>query len=177
MPERFADEPVLVALYDYWRSKRRGRAMPDRRDIDPLEMGPALLPHIAMLDIEDGAARVRYRLVGTALVERFGRDPTGLLLDDVMSGSYFEFIRSLCRDVHDHRCPVYAESRFRWDVDGHMSARRLYLPLTNGGEEVAIAFLAQIFHLPRTAAREPIRGLIGRAEIEQQRELLTPDVP
>lgn len=175
MPQRFADEPILLALYDYWVRKRRVAPVPDRRDIDPLEIGPSLLPHLALLELEDGVARVRYRLVGTALVERFGRDPTGLYLHDVMSGSYLEFIHSLCRDVYEHRCPVYAESLFRWDVDGHMHARRLYLPLTDGGSEVAIALIGQVFHASPNIKREPMRALISRATVEQEREILGPD--
>jgi hypothetical protein len=175
MPKRFADEPILAALYDYWWRKRRSSPVPDRRDIDPLEIGPSLLPHLGLLEIEDGAARVRYRLLGTALVERFGRDPTGLYLHDVMSGTYLEFIQSLCRDVYVHRCPVYAESLFRWDVDGHMHARRLYLPLTDGGSEVAIALIGQVFHAPPEVRGEPMRALISRATVEQERELLPLD--
>lgn len=175
MPERFADEPVLAAVYKYWQRKRGTRPMPDRRDIDPVEMGAALLPHVVMLDLEDEARRARYRLVGTAIVERFGRDPTGLYLHDVMSGSYLDFIQSLCRDIYTHRCPVYSESRFRWDVDGHMHARRLYLPLTGGGTEVAIVFIGQVFHAPRRQPVEPIRALIARATIEQEREILPLD--
>lgn len=177
MPQRFADEPILTALYSYWLRKRGRRAIPDRRDIDPLEMGAALLPHLAMLDLENEGRRARYRLVGTALVERYGRDPTGLYLEEVISGGYLDFVQSLCRDVHVHRCPVYAESRFRWDLDGHMHARRLYLPLSNGGDDVAIALLGQVFHAPKTAAREPIRALIARSAIEQEREILKPAAP
>src|ERR1044072_4742557 len=56
--------PGLAQAYAYWDSKRRGRRMPARADLDPTEM-PRLLPHLALLDIERSPLRFRYRLVGS----------------------------------------------------------------------------------------------------------------
>jgi hypothetical protein len=39
----FRADPVLRAVFDYWARQRASRAMPRRRDIEPLELG-ALLP-------------------------------------------------------------------------------------------------------------------------------------
>jgi len=116
MPELLADDPILGALYRYWSRCRGRRRVPDRRDIDPLQLGAKLLPHVGLMDIVDGGARVRYRLLGTAIVERFGADPTGKLMDEVMSGSYSAFIHGLYGDVVRARAPVFSESVFRWDV-------------------------------------------------------------
>src|SRR5512134_751440 len=99
VPELLAADPILGALYRYWNRRRGRRRMPDRRDIDPLELGPKLLPHVGLMDIVDGGARVRYRLLGTAIVERWGSDPTGKFMDEVMSGSYRDYIHGLYREL------------------------------------------------------------------------------
>ena len=44
---------TLSALFRYWEKKRGGRAMPARRDIDPIEMGPKLLPHLMLCELSD----------------------------------------------------------------------------------------------------------------------------
>ncbi|MBI3452392.1 MAG: PAS domain-containing protein [Rhodospirillales bacterium] len=77
--------PKLLDLYDYWASKRRGRLLPARADLDPLDI-PQLLPHLALIDIEAGTGRTKFRLVGTAIVgwrhDLAHPDPTGRYIDE-----------------------------------------------------------------------------------------------
>jgi hypothetical protein len=80
------DEQRLAAIYRYWDSKRRGRTMPSRADIDPIELR-FYLPQLVLLDVEGDPPRFRYRLVGTE-VTRVRRgldnaDPTGRFVDEV----------------------------------------------------------------------------------------------
>ena len=42
--------PRILALYQYWNSKRGNRLMPSRADIDPLDF-PTYLPGIVMVDV------------------------------------------------------------------------------------------------------------------------------
>ena len=42
--------PVVLATFDYWRSKLRGQLMPARRDLDPSEI-PQLLPYLILTDV------------------------------------------------------------------------------------------------------------------------------
>jgi len=85
----FGDSPDgqrLAAIYLYWDGKRRGRLMPSRADIDPLELKP-YLSQLVLLDVEGVPPRFRYRLVGTE-VTRVRRglersDPTGKFVDEV----------------------------------------------------------------------------------------------
>jgi PAS domain len=85
----FGDSPEeqrLDAIFRYWASKRNGRTMPSRADIDPLELR-SYLPQLVLLDVEGDPPRFRYRLVGTE-VTRVRRglsnsDPTGRFVDEV----------------------------------------------------------------------------------------------
>ena len=76
----------LLPLYRYWDSKRGGRAMPKRTDIDPLEL-VAFLPRLMIVDVVEDERRYVYRLVGTREVEARGRDPTGRPVGEAFIGS------------------------------------------------------------------------------------------
>jgi hypothetical protein len=145
MPSLVIDHPVLGPLLDYWDQKRRGRAMPERRDIDPVEMGPRLLPHLLLCDLTERGARVRFRLVGTNVVSRWGFDPTGQHLEDQPHGSYFTLLATLHRVSSCKLAPVYSESTFRWDRGRRLHVRHLVLPLSNGGAEPAISLMGGAF--------------------------------
>ena len=68
--------PRIRRAYEYWDSKRKGRPMPARADIDPSEIRD-LLPGIILIDVAHDPLRLTYRLVGTDEVEARGYDPTG----------------------------------------------------------------------------------------------------
>ena len=63
---RLREEPVLLNLLNYWERKRADKEIPDRRDIDPIEM-PFLLPHLSLIEICEND-RLKLRLVGTEIV-------------------------------------------------------------------------------------------------------------
>jgi hypothetical protein len=181
-PSAPADRPpldndaVLTALHAYWNHRRRGRAVPDRRDIDPVDIGPRLLPNVALVDVVDGGARFRNRLVGTAIVERWGVEITGRFLDETMrESSYRNFIHELYRDACRFRAPVYSSSLFRWDVGSHMVTRRLYLPLTHGGGDVAMILVGQTFIGTAPGPVKAYRAVFDQATIEQQRREILGD--
>lgn len=68
--------PRIRRAYEYRDSKRRGRVMPSRSDIDPSEIRD-LLPGVILIDVARNPLRLTYRLVRTEEVEARGYDPTG----------------------------------------------------------------------------------------------------
>ena len=52
------------AIYRYWDSKRNGRLMPSRADLDPVDI-PKLLPDICLVDVVPDPRKYVYRLIGT----------------------------------------------------------------------------------------------------------------
>ena len=77
MIDNYRDDPILGPALAYWIDKRGSRLLPSRRDIDPVEIPPKILPHLQIIDVVDGGARFRYRLIGTATVDAYGEDFTG----------------------------------------------------------------------------------------------------
>lgn len=141
--ERFGSHE-LERLYDYWNARRHGGVLPGREDIDPTELR-GLLRHIVLAEVVNGGERIRYRLVGTGMVERWGSDFTGRHVDEIMQGSYRDFMMKLFRDVIEHRCPVFSKSRFRWDVGRSVETSRLFMPLAGAGGAVEMVLIGQVF--------------------------------
>ncbi len=134
----------LRALFDYWREKRGDGAMPARADLDPLEI-PTLLPIIGLVDVLDGGARFRYRLIGTEIVDVDGYDPTGRFLDEVLPDSgYADYLIGMFREVTRERRPLYGESDFRGQGPIERRVRRLFMPLSRDGRSVDMIFGGQV---------------------------------
>jgi hypothetical protein len=165
--------PVLGPLLRYWQHKRGARALPSRRDIDPLEMSPELLPHLLLTDLFDRGTRVRFRLVGTTLVKRFGFDPTGRYLDGDLKGGWWDLVAVLHRLAYAERAPLYGESEFRWDGGRRIEARLLLLPLTQDGPDPAIALGAIV--LASTETFPPTIRALGDTAVHSElaRQVLT----
>jgi hypothetical protein len=166
------DHPLLGALFRYWNEKRGARVMPRRADIDPLEMGPALLPHLMLCDLFDRGLAIRFRLVGTAVVKYFGFDPTGRHLETGPAGSYFGCLGTLHRLVFAERAPVYSEGSFRWGLNRHLDIAQLLLPLAGTARDPAMALAA--LALRADTAPPALRFLDQHAiHIERRRAVLS----
>lgn len=143
IPFKNADERLHEVLR-YWSAKRGDRPMPSRRDIDPLELGPTVLPHLMLVDVEEGP-RFRYRLFGTAVTGAFGMDATGHYIDAIMVGKYRDFLLGLYNDLLTMKKPVYSTSIYGVRRDTKMWTQRLMLPLSTDGDAVDMVLGCQVF--------------------------------
>lgn len=75
--------------------------MPSRRDLDPVVEIPTLLPNLQLIEIVGN--RFRFRLIGTELAYAFGRDYTGLFVDELFEGQRAKDICSVYSVVRDER--------------------------------------------------------------------------
>ncbi len=129
--------PVARALFDYWDGKRRGRAVPARRDLDPLEMR-AWLGHLILTEVVDGGRDFHIRLFGSEIARGLGYDMTGQNITDIKSSpqAIREFLADY-RAVMATRQP----SRAVYDYVSVHTGRivkfeRLLLPLSDDGTTV-----------------------------------------
>jgi len=149
--------PTLVAIYRYWDSKRRGRVMPQRPDIDPTEIA-RLLPHIFMVDVERDPLRFRYRLIGTAICEFLGRDFTGRIVDATnYPPEQAAELQKIYGAVVETARPVACKGTIFY-VPGRewLLTEAILLPLSKDGINVNIILGGQIaFRLPKGAENSP----------------------
>jgi hypothetical protein len=155
--------PTLVAIYRYWDSKRRGRAMPQRPDIDPSEIA-RLLPNIFMVDVEREPLRFRYRLIGTAICEFLGRDFTGRTIDAVnYRPEQAAELQKINGTVVETARPVACKGTIFY-VPGRewLLTEAILLPLGKDGINADIIIGGQIAVRPPKAAEgspEPVEGI------------------
>lgn len=151
---QFADDPVLTSGFEYWLALPKQAAIPDRRDVDPSQMPRDILPNVALLEILDDGADARVRLAGQQFDDHFGFSLTGKKTSELTEGDYRDYMLGHLRTLIDDRQPVYSESAFRWDRDGHLRTRRVMMPLSHGRPGV----VAMVFKL-QTWPEEQMRGL------------------
>ena len=131
------------ALYAYWHGKRSGDRLPGRADVDPAELRQ-LLPRLALIDVlrGDQGPAFRYRLTGTEIVSRAGRDPTGKRFEELYSGDYLKTANETYRQVVETGRP-HTSDRVYPLVPGreYMRYDRLLLPLAGDGVTVDMVML------------------------------------
>jgi len=145
----------LQGAYDYWRRIAAGRAMPSRRDLDPVDI-PRLLPHVMLVEVH-GPGRYRYRLIGTANAQEHGLNATGRFLDEVLKGpQYRAHVLGLYDECVRERRPVYSESLFLADKGGAIErhTKVLFMPLSEDGTAVNQVFVVQVFHYVEQKTRD-----------------------
>jgi len=127
--------------YDYWQSKRRNERLPDRNDIVPAEM-KSFLHHVILMDVERLADRYRFRqrLVGTHIVELFGRDTTGEYVDQTSAPHHYAAVYARLANIVDTGHPSFG---IFYPPTPHLyflEYEHLTLPLASDGRSVDILF-------------------------------------
>lgn len=133
-PERVEDfltEPNLLRLFDYWRSKRRGRLMPTRQDIDPLEI-PWALSYMKLMDY-DPETGFRYRLAGEGHSRVFGHaNLKGRSFHDLLPAEAADVIEQRWAPLAEQQCVVCMKGLVFLVSDRTPIGERLLLPLSDG---------------------------------------------
>lgn len=128
------EEPKLAFLLEHWHGLAAARGgIPDRRDVDALDLVPAI-GNLMLLDVEREGFDAVYRVYGTGVAEHAGRDWTGYRVSEMsrITGTPAALLyRTGYRAVHRRPAPLYTEhASARWL--SVYSWRRLILPLSDG---------------------------------------------
>lgn len=134
-----ADSPV-VSLHRYWLSiAPASGVLPGRRHLDPLDIGPSLMPWVFLLDVfrEDGMALdYRFRLVGTGNVALVGRDATGHLASAVFGERDAPFVLATFDRTVADAAPTFWIATVPHDRIGDVTIHRGLFPLSGDGRTV-----------------------------------------
>ena len=149
--------PRLDGLYRYWTGKLGGRRMPARRELPPEEMRE-FLGYIVLIDVTPEPRRFRFRLVGTEISSAYGRDMTGLYVDDLVTSAYREMLQDHYSRATDAGQPVLHRLTFvEWPGKVHELVR-LTLPLSDDGKIVNMLMVCSAFGDELKGHRRPLLG-------------------
>lgn len=142
-------QPVLRPVLDYWERKRAGRKLPARADIEPLEL-KAYLRHLFLIEVL-GGGEFRYRLVGSEITERYGRNSTGRTVREIYAAqpAASDWLTMMMLEVTRRRRPVLATGPLTAINKEHLVSESLHLPLADDGETVSMIFGAARYFAPR----------------------------
>jgi hypothetical protein len=126
--------PDILKMLAYWESKRNGRVMPCRNDIDPAEL-VGFLPNLMIVDVVQDERQFVYRLVGTGEVQVRGHDPTGKSVREGYFAASPEAAMARYQRVCDSRAPYYEIDNFQV-VDRYVCEANIFLPLSDDGATV-----------------------------------------
>lgn len=121
-------------LFAYWSSRRTAGRLPGRADIRPHDL-KRHLPSVSLVDVSEDDPRFRVRLAGTALYGVFGREITGLSLEQAY-GPSADYWRKELEKVAESGRPAVGVHAMAWRREGRLSMTWLRLPLASDGRRV-----------------------------------------
>jgi len=125
-------DAAIKDVYRYWLTKRAGGRIPLKADINPVEFAPRWLPSLFMYRLED--KRFRCILVGTEIVQIFGRDETGMFLDEIVPAKHAASRQRLFERAVRDRLPVYYAGAALLPNRENRRVSRLLLPISSDGK-------------------------------------------
>ena len=128
----------VLAFYRYWAGLlREGERAPPRSRVDPAEIAE-LLPYLVIADFTPEPLQVRYRLVGTRVVEMSRWDYTGKTLEECDFQAEEPGIwRDAYRQIAATSAPVFGRVHIPYDVAASRPAvweEFVILPLSRDGQ-------------------------------------------
>ncbi|HEY2889144.1 MAG TPA: PAS domain-containing protein [Dongiaceae bacterium] len=127
--------PMVHAMFAYWHGKRGERIAPQPRDIEPGEI-KRLLPYLAISDVLREPLDLRFRLVGTSIVEAVGYDFTGKRFSEMLVTTGSERWLAHYARVVEGKSPHYGRYRGELGPDSLRFVDHGAFPLSHGGETV-----------------------------------------
>jgi hypothetical protein len=125
----------LLGLFHYWHGKCQGRAMPARRDIDPIEMKP-WLGNLLLVEFPPDPMQYRIRLDGVNLVEFYSSSREGKGVEAMTSEEERRIVLPQYMTVLEEKQPAYYEAEFVTSEGIVTAQRKLLLPLSEDGTRV-----------------------------------------
>jgi hypothetical protein len=136
----------LRKLFECWRSIHPAEGvLPGRQHFDPLYVAD-VLPFVFMIDLVGHPVRLRYRLLGTRMVDAIGRDLTGQWLDEAHP-------RAVAHPMYQTLLQRSLQKQFTWrrgapfvHVDPDIyEIEQIMLPMAKKGSHVDLILAATIF--------------------------------
>ncbi|MBI3506751.1 MAG: PAS domain-containing protein [Proteobacteria bacterium] len=136
--------PKLKLGHRYWDSKRAGRTMPARADLDPAEMVP-FLSQVVLVDVIADPADFRYRLMGTTIDSHMSRPYTGIHLSTIPHQKAPSRMWDNFSSVVAARAPIITNVAYVGPHKDFLQVRDIIMPLSADGANVDMLFIVVDF--------------------------------
>jgi hypothetical protein len=127
--------PLIRKLNAYWLGLAGGD-IPDRDLLDLVAI-KELRPSLMIADVEPTPLRIRFRLVGTRVVEATGIDFTGRYLDEIRPPAPGEVWMDEFRIAYEKRAPLFGMAKVATKYDWIYNYEFSIFPLRKGGDAIA----------------------------------------
>ena len=136
LPSRCHDLTRIVA--DYWASIHPAEViLPARRHFDPLDLPSAAWPFLILAEVLEDPFDMRFRLVGSEVVEFEGYDATGKKLSECPIPGDREAVVSDYRAVVEGRRLSFRQVQVHDKNRGYeVTVERTHFPLAENGRDV-----------------------------------------
>ncbi len=140
---------LLKQLLHYWRSIKGSRAVPSRRDFDPIDI-PKLLPHVILVEVlRDATQRhfedFRFRLIGTYVEDRMRDRYTGLRLSEIKGKGPGSKVWETYTAVRQEKRPKMITQNYIGPMDNIKGTQEIFLPLSSNGSRVDFILVGLLF--------------------------------
>ncbi|WP_425404190.1 PAS domain-containing protein [Hwanghaeella sp.] len=125
----FLDSRDLLKFFAYWQSKRSGRELPSRSDMDPIDI-PWALSRSFLVDFEPPDT-FRYRVAGREIEEVFGCSMKGATLADILPPDIYPLIAGRWLPLVGMRAVVCMKGLIYGAKDRQTMGERIMLPLAD----------------------------------------------
>ncbi|MGH6891449.1 MAG: PAS domain-containing protein [Dongiaceae bacterium] len=115
---RVSQRPTAASRLRYWAKQRGDRAMPTRRDIDPLDLRSCLGCVCLVEVLREPELRFLFRLDGSCIAQITGFDLTGKFADEIPDAAYREYVLAIYWRIVSDRSPVFLRHHEEWDALG-----------------------------------------------------------
>lgn len=153
------------AFLDYWLSVRQEQIMPDRENFDPTAIKP-VLPHVVIHELIN-PKMIRLRLAGTAVVQDYGHEITGM--------NYLDFVQPDRRPkaseaiflVRNHPAGMSVSLHSYSDEGNHMVRQSIALPVGDAKQGRKFVYFCSTRNKiatlpPSTPERLAVQGVMDR---------------
>ena len=137
------EDSRLQRLQSYWCEKTDNQDAASVTSIDPADMR-YVLGYLMLMDVLESGYDFRYRLYGTLISERFGRDVTGKTVRQFGDREYIvSFVLGAYQAVMERRQPLLT-IHYPKNASETSSWTRLILPLRDETNEITRLLVGQI---------------------------------
>ena len=135
LPFDLADEPLLAASYEAWIQWRDGKVAPHWSDINLVDLPTKIIPMAIVVDVLDDGG-FQYRFWGSGLVDLYGADVTGLVMDKARGGKLTEITEAQMGRVIDTIKPALFRVAVEKPSGVRLHKTNLRLPIIDGASKV-----------------------------------------